>query len=102
MQFARDAFTLFFLSIDDQCCALPVCLIDGFKHHIKGTGELIGLGIYSSQGCTQRALSYLYTTHDLTQVHEWPEGNLQEDEIQCHTDQPAHSNKGNENDSGCI
>src|SRR5258708_11865251 len=102
MQFTCDAFTLFFLSIDDQCCALPVGFIDCFKHHIKGTGELISLRVCPSQRGTQGAFSYLDAIHDLTQVHQWPEGNLQEDEIQCYTDQPAHSNKGNKNDSGCI
>src|SRR5450631_1203085 len=100
MEFACNAFALFLHRIQDLRGTEAICFVDRLQHHIKGTGQLIRLWIESGNRCALRAFPRLYAAHDIAQVDQWSKGDLEYDEVQGDTDEPAYSNE-NDQDGWC-
>src|SRR6266480_3792277 len=95
VKFASDTLALLFLGFNDLAGPLMRCFVKGFKHHIKCACQLVRFGVNACEWSTQGTLPFLHTVHDLAQVYEWTKGNLQHNEIEYDTHQPAN---GDEND----
>src|SRR6266487_1397037 len=101
MKFARDAFALLFLGVDNLAGSQSCRIINCFEHHIEGAGELIGLEVDAGHWRSYRTFACLDAVHDPTQVFKGAKCNLEDNKIESYADEPANNNENGQRGRRC-